>query len=123
MRPTISASRAAIVSFAVARAVCGTNARFSDYPWGTELSVDSYHTTAANINTALDDIIAIENAPRITFSIPMTAGCFPLPGQKITIPDTSNVADLSSYVRVRKMTFDFLEDRVMIEGEGAISAA
>jgi hypothetical protein len=107
----------------VSRAVCGTAARFSDYPYGEELSVDQYHTTAANINTALDDIIAIENAPRITFSVPMVAGCFPLPGQKITLPDTSNVADLSSYVRVRKMTFDFLEDRVTIEGEGAISAA
>lgn len=107
----------------ISAARCGSYSRFSSYPHGGELSVNQYHTTEANINTALDDIIAIENSPRIAVEIPMIAGNFPALGEKIAIPDTSNVVNLSSWIRARKLTYDFMNATIRVEGEGAIAAA
>jgi len=107
----------------VSLARCATFIRSSSYPYGQELSVTAYHTTEANINTALDDIIALENAPRLNFGIPMIAGNFPALGEKVTLPDTAHVDDLSSWIRARKLRYDFINDMVNIEGEGAVAAA
>jgi len=103
---------------------CSQYKVFSAYPYGRDLTVDPYHTTEANILVCLADILAIENAPRIeNLRIPMTAGGFPLIGQEIAVPDTAHVADLSSWIRARKIQYDFLNDEILIEGEGAIAAA
>jgi hypothetical protein len=53
----------------------------------------------------------------------MIAGNFPKLGEKITLPDTANVADLSSWIRVRKLKYDFVGNVINIEGEGAVAAA
>lgn len=96
----------------------------SAYPYGSSLSVGCYHTTEANIETALSDILTLENSQRVSsLCIPMISGNFPLLGQRIDIPDTAHVANLLSYIRTRKLTFDFIGDQVKIEGEGAIAAA
>ncbi|MFA6100461.1 MAG: hypothetical protein WC750_06370 [Patescibacteria group bacterium] len=95
----------------------------SAYPYGQSLTVTPYHTTGANILTAITDILAIENAARVTLDVPMIAGNFPLPGKKIIIPDTSHVVDLSSWVRARKLRYDFLNNQINIEGEGVVAAA
>jgi len=93
----------------------------SAYPYGSSDSVSPYHTTKANIEAALADILALENAPRITFDVPMIAGNFPKLGQKITLPDTAQVADLSSWIRVRRLDYDFTNSLIKIEGEGVIA--
>jgi len=95
----------------------------SSYPYGMTTSVEPFHETQANIEAALTDILALENAPRISMDIPMIAGNFPALGEKITIPDTAHVADLDSYIRVRKMQYDFVNTIINIEGEGAIAKA
>jgi hypothetical protein len=95
---------------------------FSAYPYGTTLDVTPYHTTQANIETAITDILAIENAPRVTLDVPMIAGNFPNPGRKIILPDTAHVADLSSWIRARKIRYDFISDMVNLEGEGTVAA-
>ena len=87
------------------------------------MSVDPYHTTEANIITALDDILSIENSARVALSVPMIAGNFPAPGEKIVIPDTGHVADLASWIRARKLTFDFVDETINVEGEGVVAAA
>jgi hypothetical protein len=94
----------------------------STYLYGSSMSVGAYHTTKANVEAALTDMLAIENAPRVNLSVPMIAGNFPDLGQKIIIPDTTHVANLSSWVRARKLTFDFIGDTINIEGEGVIAA-
>lgn len=95
----------------------------SSYAYGQTTSVTAYHETQANIETALADIITLENSPRTSLSVPMIAGNFPVPGRKIIIPDTAHVAALASWIRARKLTFDFINNRVEIEGEGGIAAA
>jgi hypothetical protein len=94
----------------------------SAYSYGSTESVQSYHTTKTNIETALADLLATVNAPRISFDMPMIAGNFPHLGEKIIIPDKANVKDLSSWIRARKLSYDFMNDCIKIEGEGAIAA-
>lgn len=106
----------------VSKAVSGDYSRFSAYPYGNELSVDPYHTTQANIETALDDILALANSPRTSLDLPMVAGNFPNPGEKIIISDTGNVADISAWMRVRKIQYDFINHNINVEGEGEVSA-
>lgn len=101
---------------------CSQFAKFSAYPYGNTETITAYHTTEANILVALNDIMTIRNAARIRLDVPMIAGNFPLLGQKITIPDTAHVADLSSYIRVRKMNYDFIDSKITIEGEGEVAA-
>lgn len=96
--------------------------KYSAYPYGQMTTIDPYHETQANIEAALTDILAIENAPRISLDVPMIAGNFPLLGKKIIIPDTAHVADLSSWIRAGKLQYDFLNDTINIEGEGGIAA-
>lgn len=103
--------------------LCGQVKRFSFYPVGTELSVTAYHTTEANIITAVDDIMSIENAARVSLDVPMIAGNFPSPGRRIVIPDTAHIAGLASWIRARKITFDFVASSIKIEGEGVVAAA
>ncbi len=95
----------------------------SSYPYGQNSSVEPFHTLKVNIEAALVDIVAIENAPRVNFSVPMIAGNFPKLGQKITLPDTANVANLSSWIRARKLQYDFVDSEINIEGEGAVTQA
>jgi hypothetical protein len=94
----------------------------SSYAYGTAMKIDPYHVAKANIETALTNILTCENAPRAQVKVPMIAGNFPAPGEKVTFPDTGNVADLSTYIRVRKMQFDFVNSMITLEGEGAITA-
>ena len=98
-----------------------TYSKASAYPYGNTVAVEPYHGTQANIEAALDDILAIENAPRISVSVPMIGGNFPRLGQVITIPDSSHVVGLFSWIRARKLSYDFLNDTINIEGEGVIS--
>jgi hypothetical protein len=102
---------------------CSQYYKLSSYPYGDTMTVTPYHTTQANIEAALTDILAIENAARITLDVPMIAGNFPAPGRKIVIPDTAHVVNLSSWIRARKLRLDFINDSINIEGEGAIAAA
>jgi hypothetical protein len=92
------------------------------YPYGETITVEPYHTTQANIEAALEDILSIENAPRVNFDVPMIGGNFPALGKRINILDTAHIADLSAWIRARKMRFDFLNDSINIEGEGGIEA-
>lgn len=101
-------------------AKAGDFSAVSSYTYGTEESVTAYHDTQANIETALADIITVANRARTELPIPF-AGDVPDPAEKITFPDTSNVADLSTYIRTRTLTYDFDNEEVIIDGDGVIS--
>ncbi|MBW2606146.1 MAG: hypothetical protein JRD05_00775 [Deltaproteobacteria bacterium] len=106
----------------VALARSGDYSRTSAYPYGNELSVDQYHDTEANVNTALDNIIAIENKARCDLKIPLL-GSLPVPGKKISWTDTSLGVDTDMYIRARALRYDFDNEEITISGEGEISAA
>ena len=94
--------------------------RFSSYPQGVEMTVDVYHSTEANINTALDDIITIENRVRCSVRIPM-AEAIPSPGDRIRFNDTRTRNDLSVNIRARVFRYDLNRGMINVEGEGWIT--
>lgn len=106
----------------VSIATAGSRARTSSYPYGQPLSLTAYHDTGANIDDALDDIITTLNSPRARLKIPF-AGSVPTPGQKISWPDTALGADTDIWIRVRGITYDYDNEEIILEGEGALAAA
>ncbi len=96
--------------------------RYSDFPYGNELNITSYHTTEANINTALDDILTITHSPKAALKMPLL-GDMPLPGERISWNDTSLGQDTNAYIRARSIQYDFMKEKVSIDGEGDVAAA
>jgi len=109
----------------IAELKAGDYSRYSSYTYGAVQSVTPYHDTEANINTALDDIITVENSPRMTIGIPFEEGIFPDIGDKISFIDTALETDLSSWFRQRVYRYDLLAKTptLWLEGEGSIATA
>ncbi len=97
-------------------------ARTSAYPYGQEISLGTeFIDTEAKINTALDNIITVQNKPWCNLRMPFL-GSLPTPGKKISWTDTSLGSDLAAYIYARTLRFDFEAEEVIVEGEGALSA-
>lgn len=103
-------------------AKAGDFSAVSSYTYGVEEILTAYHDTQANVETALADVVTVANRARAELPIPF-AGNIPDPAEKVTFPDTSNVADLSTYIRTRVITYDFDNEEVIVEGDGVVSAA
>lgn len=104
---------------AVARA--GAFSQFSAFSHGKNLSVTQYHDTEANVNTALNDIMTIWHKPRTRFRIPFL-GSIPTPGKKLSWTDTGQAQDTDMFIMARSISYDFDNELVIVDGEGAISA-
>jgi len=90
------------------------------FPYGEELTVTAYHDTKSNVSTALQNILSVLSKDYAEVSIPLTDSP-PVPGKKLTFPDTELVVDTSTYIRVRNLTYDFNNNEVIVAGEGVIS--
>ncbi|MDH5524438.1 MAG: hypothetical protein OEY01_10670 [Desulfobulbaceae bacterium] len=101
----------------------GDYSRASAYPYGEALSLsEAYHSAQANIEAALDDILSVINRPRCRLRVPLLGG-LPAPGKKVSWTDSSLVVDTAAYIRARRISYDFENEVVEIEGEGEITAA
>jgi|GEM_PF-2385215 len=89
-------------------------------PYADDMSIEPYHDTRSNIKTALQNILLILNKDTGTIKLPISSS-LPVPGTKLTFPDTSLVTDVSTYIRVRNLCFDFDNHEVVCSGEGVIS--
>ena len=107
--------------YPIAVARSGDYSQFSVYPYGTELSVTQFHDTQANVETALTDILTIENKARCTVKKPLL-GSLPAPGKKVSWTDTALNQSTDAYINVRSLTYDFIREEVTLEGEGEITA-
>lgn len=107
------------VPCAVAKA--GDFSQSSSYTYGETISETAYHSTQANVETALDDIITYQNKARARLSIPTTQNP-PSPGEQITFTDTSHTQDITMVINARVIQYDFDNDAYIVEGEGTISA-
>lgn len=95
--------------------------RFSAYPYGTEISLGTeFADNQAKIEAALDNIITVSNKARCRLRMPFT-GSLPTTGKKLSWTDTSLGQNLGAYIHARTITYDFLEEEVIIEGEGELS--
>jgi len=107
---------------ALARVRSGSYSRPGNYKYGKEITVAQYHDTQANVESALDDIVTIWDKPRAQLRLPLL-GDIPKPGEKISWTDTAQGQDMDMWTRARNITFDINNEEVIVEGEGAISAA
>lgn len=94
----------------------------STYLYGDEMGVTPYHTTRGNIDSALTNILTVLHKPVVTVSMPLSGGVLPVPGQALTYTDESSVLPVTVSVRARNLRYDFLDETVTVEGEGAITA-
>ena len=90
------------------------------YPYGDELSITPYHDSRSEISTAFQNILNVMNKSIGEVRVPIS-GSLPVPGKKFTWPDTMLVVNTSTYIRARNLTFDFVNDEVLISGEGVIT--
>lgn len=91
-----------------------------NYPYGSEESLTPYDYTKSTIKTRIEAIRTYKNRAIITASIPLWGTTPPQPGEKITLPDTSLVADTESEFYVRSIQYDFDNDEFKMSGEGTI---
>ena len=92
----------------------------SSYPYGDEVPVTPYDDNQTNIEAALADIIDILVKPRMILTIPFE-GNIPSPGEQITTIDESQGSILTAIFNARALTFDFDNEEIIIEGEGALT--
>lgn len=94
----------------------------SAYSYGSDESFQPMCNNKTDIDTCLTAILAIVHKPRCRLRIPLQ-GSLPVPGEKISWTDTMLGVDTDFYIRARSITYDFDNDEIIIEGEGAISAS
>jgi hypothetical protein len=90
------------------------------YPYGKEISVTPYHDTKSNVLAALTNILAVLNYNTIEIKMPITA-TLPEPGERLTFTDTQLLTDVSTYIRVRMLTYNFNNEEIILSGEGVTS--
>lgn len=105
---------------AIAKA--GDYSQQSTYLYGDQISETDFHGTQANVETALADIITYQNKDRARVVIPFT-GSLPAPGEKISWTDTAQRVSTEMWIRARVIQYDFDNDQIIIEGEGAVTAS
>ena len=89
-------------------------------PYANDIDVTPFHDTRANIEDALQNILLIVNKDSASIRIPMES-TLPDPGKKITFPDTSLRVNTSTYIYTRDLSFDFLNEEIVIDGEGVVA--
>jgi hypothetical protein len=111
--------------FDVVSSVKGGTSVFSSttYPYGRELSQTPYHSVEANVTPALKKIAEIYNDKvQINLKIPFREPLPTTPGMRVQWTDTAQYADVSAYLRVRTVKYDYQNDEVTLIGEGMIQA-
>ena len=90
------------------------------FPYGSELTIEPFHDTQAIISIALQNILNIMNKDVGEIRLPFSLN-IPLPGMRYTWTDTALITDSTMYIHVRDLSYDFLNNEVIISGEGGIS--
>jgi len=94
--------------------------RTTAFPYGNLMEVTPFDDIKSNIEAALDNILLVHPKPRARVSLPLL-GSLPVPGEAITLEDTSLAEDTDVVIRCRKITYDFNNDEVVVEGEGTLT--
>ena len=87
------------------------------YEHGSETTISPYQVSEDSVRSSLVLIKGIVQKDSVSISIPISAS-LPVPGQKISWTDTSLIRDTPGYIRIRILTYDFINDTVTISGDG-----
>ena len=90
------------------------------FPYGADIDITPYHDNKTVVAAALQNILSVLVKDYAEVSIPIS-NPLPVPGERITFPDTELIVDTSTYIRARNLTYDFNNDEVIVSGEGIIT--
>ena len=96
--------------------------RTSAYTYGRTLTLSTdYEDTQSDIEAAYDNIITVLNKPRARFRIPFDSAP-PVPGTKLTWTDTRLAVSTDAEIAARSFDYNFVNEKITIEGDGAVAA-
>jgi len=90
------------------------------FPYGADIDINPFHDNKTVVAAALQNILSVLVKDYAEVSIPIS-NPLPVPGERITFPDTELIVDTSTYIRARNLTYDFNNDEVIVSGEGIIT--
>ena len=88
--------------------------------FGEEWQVAPFTSNRNDINSALNSILAYLNKRRARLKMPYTKSAPPF-GSTKTWTDTSHIVDTTMSMKVRNVQIDFVNEEMVIDGEGDIS--
>lgn len=109
---------------AVSMITDGTNPPvFCSYPYGSSHSQNSYETNAANVAAAQAKLKGILEKDRPTLRRVLSGATMPKPGKKFTFTNTRDLyKPVSVTMHAREIDVDFVNDDLIITGEGTVTA-
>ncbi len=90
------------------------------FPYGQDKSVTPFTTVRSDIELELTNIMNILHKPRMVIRMPI-GDSLPLPGEQLTIVDSSTIVNTQIIINSRNITYNFNNDSVIIIGEGIVS--
>jgi len=91
------------------------------YAYGRDQQISPvFSTDAAEVNKGLQRIKQILESPGAVLKMPITANP-PKFGERITWTSEAMAHELTSWIRVRSLTYDFDNDQIVVAGEGGLS--
>ena len=94
----------------------------SDYPYGDEMDLECYSFTRSTISDRLIAALDRWHMPRIRVPLPMVSlTMLPAPGQRVIVTDDRPPRDLTIDSHVRSISYDFINMKVTIQGEGSLT--
>ena len=90
------------------------------FPYGQDINFTPYHDSVANVQTALQHILGTLTKIQGEIRLPISA-TLPDPGKKLTWGDEILVVDTETWIRARRLSFDFESEEIVITGEGVSS--
>ena len=100
---------------------CGDTGLAGSYAYGRDQQITPvFATDTAEVNKGLQRIKQILEAPGAVLKMPITANP-PKFGERITWTSEAMVHPLTSWIRVRSLTYDFDNEQIVVAGEGGLS--
>jgi hypothetical protein len=87
------------------------------FPYGQDVDLTPYDDSKTNVKSALQNILGILTKIQGEIRIPISA-TLPDPGKKLTWGDEILVVDTTTWVRARRLSYDFDNEEIVITGEG-----
>lgn len=91
------------------------------YPYAKETKVDAFVGDVASVSLVVNNIWDTWNKPRYSLKMPLIGPIASTPGMRIQFTDTSQTEDVSAYIRVRNIRYNFDKEEITAIGEGEIT--
>jgi len=92
------------------------------YPYAKKTVVSLFVDEPPSVSLAVNHIWDTWNKPCYNLKMPFVYPLAVTPGMRIQFTDTSQIKDVSAYIRVRNISYNFDNEEIAIVGEGEITS-